>query len=236
MNWKTIHDQIIKRAQSRTLEGYSELHHILPKCLGGTDDPSNLVRLTAREHFIIHKILTILYPKEDKLYYAVWSMTNRTTGDCIRDYKIGSREYERLRNNFSSRMSKSMMGENNPNYGRDFTEEERLNMSEAQKRRFQDPNERLKANPFYGITEERRAELSEIWSNASKGSKNGRFKYDKKVARINKETDEVLEVYDYVRDLDALGYASKYVINCCNGKSTTHAKFKWAWVDKDGEV
>jgi hypothetical protein len=179
-----------------------------------------------------------------------------------RTYRIGSREYKRLREQRTINMvtdafrakcsiastgrkhskatklklSKIKMGENNPNYNRDFTEAERRNMSDAQKKRFQDPNERLKANPFHGITEERRTELSEIWSNASKGAKNGRFKYDKKVARIDKETDKVLEVYDYVRDLDALGYTSKYVINCCNGKSITHAKFKWAWVDKDGEV
>lgn len=231
MNWKKIHDQIIKRAQSRTLEGYSELHHILPKCLGGSDDESNLVRLTAREHFIIHKILVILNPNEDKLHYAVWSMTNRTNGDCIRNYRIGSREYERLRNNFALRVSESMKGESNPNYNRKFTKAERQKMSESQKKRYEDPNERLRANPFYGVTEKRRAELSEIWSNAAKGSKNGRFKYDKKVARIDKETNQVLQVYDYVRDLDALGYTSKYVINCCNGKSTTHAKFKWAWVD-----
>ena len=231
MNWNKIHDQIIKRAQNRTLEGYSELHHILPKCLGGTDDPSNLIRLTAREHFIIHKILVILNPNESKLHYALWSITNRTTGDCIRDYKIGSYEYERLRINFATRMSEHMKGENNPNYNREFTIEERQNMSKSQRKRFEDPNERLKANPFHTITDERRDELSKIWSNASKGSKNGRFKSDTSVARIDKETNEVLEVYDYVRELDALGYTSKYVIHCCNGKSTTHAKFKWAWVD-----
>lgn len=259
MNWKKIHDQIIERAQSRTLKGYSELHHILPKCLGGTDDESNLIRLTAREHFIIHKILVILNPNQNKLHYAVWAMA---TFRGNRDYRIGSREYERLKEERSVnlvtdefrqkcsiastgrkhskstklKLSKMKMGENNPNYNRDFTKVERQNMSKAQKKRFENPAERLKANPFHDITEERRSELSEIWSNASKGSKNGRFKYDKKVARIDKETNEVLEVYDYVRDLDALGYTSKYVIHCCNGKSTTHAKFKWAWVDKRVEV
>jgi len=37
--------------------GYIEKHHILPKCLGGTNDASNIVRLTAREHFICHLLL-----------------------------------------------------------------------------------------------------------------------------------------------------------------------------------
>lgn len=33
---------------------YSEIHHIIPRCLGGSNDKSNLVVLTAREHFLAH--------------------------------------------------------------------------------------------------------------------------------------------------------------------------------------
>jgi hypothetical protein len=36
---------------------YSETHHILPKCLGGKDK-NNLVKLTAKEHYIAHALLT----------------------------------------------------------------------------------------------------------------------------------------------------------------------------------
>jgi len=70
MNWRKIHDQIINRAKNRLLEGYSERHHITPKCMGGTNDKENLVHLTAKEHFIIHKILVELYPNERGLVYA----------------------------------------------------------------------------------------------------------------------------------------------------------------------
>lgn len=42
--------------------GYSEKHHIVPKCLGGSDDKFNLVVLTAREHFLAHYLLTKIYP------------------------------------------------------------------------------------------------------------------------------------------------------------------------------
>ena len=103
MNWKRVHDQIIERAQNRTLEGYSELHHILPKCLGGNDDKNNLIKLTAREHFIIHKILNILHPEIEGLRYAVWIFV---TFNDNRGIKIGSREYERLRTLFSESASK----------------------------------------------------------------------------------------------------------------------------------
>lgn len=46
--------------------GYTEKHHIIPKSLGGTDDPDNLVNLTAREHFICHCLLTKFTSGEEK--------------------------------------------------------------------------------------------------------------------------------------------------------------------------
>ena len=53
------YNQIIERAKCRLLNGeYKEIHHIMPKCLGGNNDSSNLVELTAREHFVVHWLLT----------------------------------------------------------------------------------------------------------------------------------------------------------------------------------
>ena len=49
---------IVNSAMNRLNVGYTERHHIIPKSLGGSDDRSNLVRLTAREHFICHQLLT----------------------------------------------------------------------------------------------------------------------------------------------------------------------------------
>lgn len=53
-----IYFSIIYRAKSRPVFSPSEVHHIIPKCMGGTDDSENLARLTLREHFICHKLLT----------------------------------------------------------------------------------------------------------------------------------------------------------------------------------
>lgn len=41
------------------------LHHIVPKHMGGTDDPSNLVELTIEEHAEAHKILWEKHNKKE---------------------------------------------------------------------------------------------------------------------------------------------------------------------------
>lgn len=61
-----IYFQIIERAQSRTISGYTEKHHILPKSIGGTNKSDNLVFLTAREHYICHLLLTRMTTGTDK--------------------------------------------------------------------------------------------------------------------------------------------------------------------------
>jgi hypothetical protein len=42
--------------QIRPKQGH-ELHHILPKCMGGNNNKTNLVRLTLREHYVCHLLL-----------------------------------------------------------------------------------------------------------------------------------------------------------------------------------
>lgn len=98
MNYQKIHDRIIERAKSRKLEGYKERHHIVPRCIGGTDDSENLVDLTAREHFIIHKLLCMIYPDNNKLFFAYRMMAvMKNSYDNERTYIVGAREFERIR-------------------------------------------------------------------------------------------------------------------------------------------
>lgn len=61
MNYLKIYNQIIEHAKSVSRTGYLEKHHIVPKCLNGTNDPDNLVSLTAREHYICHWLLAKHY-------------------------------------------------------------------------------------------------------------------------------------------------------------------------------
>ena len=97
MNYQLIHNQIIERAQHRVPAGYTERHHIIPKCMGGTNDCHNLVRLTAREHFIVHKLLVEIYPNEPSLQRAAFMMSNMQSKSQERNYHVGIREYSRLK-------------------------------------------------------------------------------------------------------------------------------------------
>jgi hypothetical protein len=99
LNYQKIYDDICKRGQERQLpkETYTEKHHIVPKCLGGTNEKSNLTVLTAREHFLVHLILARkLHPKNPKLWTALHYMLNLKTRRS-KSFVKSSKEYESLR-------------------------------------------------------------------------------------------------------------------------------------------
>jgi len=115
MNYKNIHDEIIKRAQTRIIEAdvYYEKHHIVPRCLGGDNSKENLVRLTAREHFIIHLLLIKLYPDNPKLVYAARMLSDVKSGASQISNRSQNRKYEWLRIKHSkvvSEQSKKLKG------------------------------------------------------------------------------------------------------------------------------
>lgn len=97
MNYQKIYNNLISKRQSTLLENqYVEKHHIVPKCLGGTDEQSNLVSLTPEEHFLAHQLLVKIYPEHKGLKYALYMMTigpngrrnnNKLYGWIKRDYQ-----------------------------------------------------------------------------------------------------------------------------------------------------
>lgn len=94
---------IISKAKENSNSGkYYETHHIIPKSLGGSNELTNLVRLTAREHFVCHLLLTKMVEGDDKrkMIYACWAMSNQQRIGQSR-YKISSHLYEILRTNAS---------------------------------------------------------------------------------------------------------------------------------------
>lgn len=69
MNYNKLYSRFIESKRSRLLikqKGY-EFHHILPKCLRGSNNKDNLVKLTHREHLRAHEYLAKMYNGEAKL-------------------------------------------------------------------------------------------------------------------------------------------------------------------------
>lgn len=75
MNYQKIYNNLVAKCVPRglnkkVLEGYFEKHHIIPKCLGGTNSSDNYVLFTAKEHVIAHKLLWKANPENYSLMWA----------------------------------------------------------------------------------------------------------------------------------------------------------------------
>ena len=82
---------------------YYEKHHVIPRCLGGTDTKDNLVLLTAEEHWLAHLLLVKIHPGNDKLIFACQAMSmaggnnGRTTNKLFGWIRRAYREATSLR-------------------------------------------------------------------------------------------------------------------------------------------
>ena len=76
MNYQKIYNNIVRRGQNRILEGYSEKHHIVPRCMGGTNEVTNLVSLTPEEHYLCHLLLVKIHPNNIRLVKAAMFMVS----------------------------------------------------------------------------------------------------------------------------------------------------------------
>ena len=104
----------------RSISGYTERHHIIPKSLGGGNNKENLVNLTAREHFICHWLLTKM-TAETKHQYQMWNafscMLYRENPNQVR-HKVSSRVFENIKSTGAKIKSERFSGKNNPMYGK----------------------------------------------------------------------------------------------------------------------
>lgn len=98
---------IIYNARSRAVcsNMYTENHHIIPKSLGGTNVESNLVRLSAREHFICHLLLIKMVTGNAKHKMAFALSMMLTMGENHNRYRPSSKLYEIARKNRSAAIS-----------------------------------------------------------------------------------------------------------------------------------
>jgi hypothetical protein len=79
VNYQKHYDSLIERARLRKFDAKTESHHIIPRCMGGSNAKSNRVDLTPEEHFVAHQLLVKLYPHIKGLVKAAAMMvTNRS--------------------------------------------------------------------------------------------------------------------------------------------------------------
>ena len=149
MDYQKIYNALINRANNRISEGYVEKHHIIPRCLGGSNDEINLVALYPEEHFLAHQLLVKLHPTNKKLLFAAQLMTTHSTNNRINNKMFGW---------MKRRLSLLMSGDNNPNrrnpniqkeaakkrVGLKRTEETKARMSVAQKGRLLTADHKVK--------------------------------------------------------------------------------------------
>lgn len=78
MDFKNSYENLIKFAKeqirSKNDGNYYESHHIVPRSMGGPDTPTNLVLLTAEEHYMAHYYLWQIYHSPE-MACAFWFMS-----------------------------------------------------------------------------------------------------------------------------------------------------------------
>lgn len=101
-----IYFRLIENRKSNQLSkalSYCETHHVIPRSLGGSNDENNLVNLTAREHYIAHKLLTKMTvgKNQSKMFWALHRIIHSKNSS----FKMNSRNYENFRIQWSEFLS-----------------------------------------------------------------------------------------------------------------------------------
>lgn len=112
MNYKKHYDLLIDRAKSRVLTTYVERHHIIPRCVGGSNSKENIVELTPEEHYVAHQLLVKIYPDVDALVFAANKMTVSSN-----THKRHNKLYGWLKRKHQL-ICKKRVGQANPSFGK----------------------------------------------------------------------------------------------------------------------
>lgn len=189
-----INNILETRGRNGCGEEYHETHHIIPKCMGGSNDKENLIDLFAREHFEAHRLLALENPENRSLVYAWNMMCNSKNGN----YQITADEYEEARIVFSQMMKDQIVSDETRKKlsesltGHVVSDETKEKISAKAKDRMKDKNN----NPFYGKhhTEETKEKIRKARENMPNEIKQKYSKAQKK----RFENTEVKEFYSNI--------------------------------------
>lgn len=116
MNWNKIYNDFIEDRKIKTVKGYYEKHHILPRALGGTDEKENLIILSASDHLFAHLLLARIYG--GTMWFALKLMLEVAPNNKSKRLKVNRSKrfhYELMRKNTSKYYSRNYSGANSPN-------------------------------------------------------------------------------------------------------------------------
>lgn len=174
MNYEKHYNSLMNKTKNRLLESYVEKHHIIPRCMNGTNDKDNLVTLTPEEHYVAHQLLVKIYPNSPKLIYAAKMMT---IGEN-RNNKL----YGWLRRKFSVIHSDVMKGKPNWNKGGKLSEATIQKMRKPKSAKHKQKLSEVKKG-------KKRQPLSDEWKkNISEGNKGKKLteEHKQKISLANK--------------------------------------------------
>ena len=160
------YNSFIGALKEQTIDGYCEIHHIIPRSSGGTNSKDNLIALTARQHFIAHWILWKAYG--NNMARAFFMMSN------FGKYgKVNSKVYSNARQDYSQQVSIQLKGK--PSQC-SFTIEHREKLRQAKlgRKLSEKTKEKLR---IAGLGRKLSNEIKLKISQAKKGKSNGRLGY-----------------------------------------------------------
>lgn len=202
----------MEKGQNRVLKGYREIHHIIPKSEGGLDEDSNLVALTAREHFLAHWLLYRENPTTSRAH-AFWRMCNGRGKVLPENWIIvPSRAYEEARLAHSKAISKALKGKSK-------TPEHIAKVAESNRGK----KRTLKARNNMSIAAKKRGTVSGYYVAREKAWEIN----TKKTVMIDPETKEQLKSFNSLKEAAAYVNRGPSNISIAINKKTRSAGYLW---------
>ena len=87
------YQRFIDSLKGQALDGYTEVHHIVPVSMGGSNDKDNLIALTARQHYVAHWMLARALGGSAARAFFMMSNFGRYGNVNSTTYEIARKEY-----------------------------------------------------------------------------------------------------------------------------------------------